>query len=167
MKKLRFDKDMTLILKGVCIIMMIIHHCAGGEDLWNISLKESNSIIEKIMSMCSAVGIYTFMVGYGYAFAKKKDFKDTLNRIVRLLIPFWVILFIFTIPVAYSSMNLQLFILNMFGINSVYNWFSWFVSFYIFSMIVLPLIGKLIDNKPVVWGGGIYCAILYNGSCCA
>lgn len=41
-------------------------------------------------------------------------------------------------------------LLNMFGINSEYNWYSWFVAFYIYCMIVMPFISKFIDRKPIV-----------------
>lgn len=42
-------------------------------------------------------------------------------------------------------------LLNMVGVNSQLNWFSWFVAFYIYAMIVMPFVGRLIDRKPILW----------------
>lgn len=37
----------------------------------------------------------------------------------------------------------------MFGINSSLNWFSWFVTFYIYAMVVMPFISRFIDKRPI------------------
>ncbi len=132
---LKFGKDKTAIIKGIAIIFMIMLHCGVAD----------------VLKLC--VGIFTFMVGYGYAFAKNKDWRYSLNHIKKLLIPFWTILFVFTFPVMYVQGNLdgaKMILLNMFGINSEYNWYSWFVAFYIYCMIVMPFMSKLIDRKPIV-----------------
>ena len=39
----------------------------------------------------------------------------------------------------------------MIGVNSQLNWFSWFVAFYIFAMITMPFVGRLIDKKPLLY----------------
>lgn len=132
---LSFGKDKTAIIKGIAIIFMIMLHCGVAD----------------VLKLC--VGIFTFMVGYGYAFAKKKDWRYSLQHIKKLLIPFWTILFVFTFPVMYIQGNLggaKMILLNMFGINSEYNWYSWFVAFYIYCMIIMPFISKVIDKKPII-----------------
>jgi hypothetical protein len=131
---LTFGKDKTAIIKGIAIIFMIMLHCGVAD----------------VLKLC--VGIFTFMVGYGYAFAKNKDWRYSLHHIKKLLIPFWTILFVFILPVLYIQGNLggaKMILLNMFGINSVYNFFSWFVAFYIYCMIVMPFISRIIDKKPI------------------
>lgn len=45
----------------------------------------------------------------------------------------------------------------MIGINSNLNWFSWFVTFYIYAMIVMPFFGRLIDRCP-----GLYASIFIS-----
>ena len=132
---LSFGKDKTAIIKGIAIIFMIMLHCGVAD----------------VLKLC--VGIFTFMVGYGYAFAKKKDWRYSLQHIKKLLIPFWTTLFVFTFPVMYIQGNLgraDLWLLNLIGINSEYNWYSWFVAFYIYCMIIMPFISKVIDKKPIV-----------------
>ncbi len=132
---LTFGKDKTAIIKGIAIVFMIMLHCGVAD----------------VLKLC--VGIFTFMVGYGYAFAKEKDWRYSLQHIKKLLIPFWTILFVFTFPVMYAQGNLggsKMILLNMFGINSEYNWYSWFVTFYIYCMIIMPLISRIIDKKPIM-----------------
>lgn len=161
--QLEFSKEYTAIIKGVALLLMILHHCLIP-SFWNIPLHELNStIIVSFGSTCKiCVGIFTFMVGYGYAFAAKKDFQYGLNHIIKLLIPYWVILFIFTLPVGFKEIDFYLFFLNLFGINSQYNWFSWFVAFFIFSMFILPIITKHINNKRVMLTGGGGIILFYS-----
>lgn len=135
---LTFGKDKTSIIKGIAIVFMIILHCSVGD----------------VFKLC--VGIFTFMVGYGYAFAKVKDWHYSMVHIRKLLIPFWVILFVFTFPVmAVKGIlfegGVEKLLLNLIGINSEYNWYSWFVAFFIYAMLVLPFMSRLIDRQPMLW----------------
>ena len=85
---LSFGKDKTAIIKGIAILFMIMLHCGVGD----------------VLKIC--VGIFTFMVGYGYAFARVKDWRYSWQHIKKLLVPFWAILFVFTFPVMYVKGNL-------------------------------------------------------------
>lgn len=150
-----FGKDKTAIIKGFAIIFMIILHCGIPEYYTEkMPFSENQLLVEcyKVLKLC--VGIFTFMVGYGYAFSKTKDLQYSWEHIEKLLIPFWTILFVFTFPIAFFYNNLgsiDSIILNLFGINSCLNWFSWFVAFYIYAMIIMPILSKIIDQKPIWW----------------
>lgn len=149
----RFDKDMTNIVKGFAIIFMMFLHCYPDSPWYIISLDFSHSPFksyEGAFKIC--VDMFTFMVGYGYAFSKKKDFKYSLQHIKKLFIPFWLILFVFTVPICYKQIiceDITTIIYNLFGIDSTYCLFSWFVYFFIFTMIVMPFISRIIDKKPL------------------
>lgn len=41
--------------------------------------------------------------------------------------------------------------LNMFGLDESLIWVSWFVFLYIWAMIVMPFMGRLIDRRPYLW----------------
>lgn len=103
---LDFGKDKTAIIKGWAILFMIILHCASPGN-WDIPLREfeNTGLVHFMGTFKLCVGIFTFMVGYGYAFSKTKDLKYSLVHIRKLLIPFWVILFIFTLPVCYNQIG--------------------------------------------------------------
>lgn len=49
------------------------------------------------------------------------------------------------------KLDIQQFVFYLFGIDSRLNWFSWYVYFYIYAMILLPLIVKFIDYSPILY----------------
>lgn len=148
---LEFGKDKTAIIKGVAILFMIVLHCSIP-SYWSVPMREfSNAgLIHFMGTFKLCVGIYTFMVGYGYAYAESKDLKYSLTHIRRLLVPFWIILFVFTIPFCFREIEIGNLLLNLVGINSRLNWFSWFVTFYIYAMAVMPFLARFIDKRPVL-----------------
>lgn len=152
---LTFGKDKTAIIKGFAIVFMIILHC--GDQGWyseTIPAFSTHSTLPRYFSIFKlCVGIFTFMVGLGYAFAKKKDLRYSFTHIKKLLFSFWTILFVFTVPVIIAKgewRGFNFLLLNAFGINSEWNWTSWFVAFFIYAMIVMPFISRIIDKKPIV-----------------
>lgn len=148
----RFDKTMTSIVKAFAIIFMMILHCYG--DNYDVSLDLKCSFLipyTGVFKIC--VGMFTFMVGYGYAFSKTKDLKYGWQHIKKLLIPFWTILFVFTLPFCLKKIaetDIVVLLYNLVGIDSSFNYYSWFVYFFIFAMLVMPFISRFIDNKPVL-----------------
>ncbi len=171
---LDFGKDKTAIIKGIAILMMIVLHCAIPGYWDNPPLELANECLAHFMGTFKlCVGIFTFMVGYGYAFSKTKDARYSLEHIQKLLIPFWVILFIFTLPASYNNLQggvCYKLTMNSLGINSELNWFSWFVAFYIYAMIIMPFISRIIDRSPVLWatvciGSAFACEIAMHELC--
>lgn len=149
----RFDKDMTCIVKGFAIIFMMLLHCYGKSD-YSVELDYSNSLFTGWSGMFKiCVGMFTFMVGYGYAFSRDKDMKYAWQHIKRLLISFWTILFVFTLPFCYKEVgitDIHILLYNLVGIDSTFNYYSWFVYFFIFAMLVLPFVSRFIDRKPLM-----------------
>lgn len=146
----RFDKGMTAIVKAFAIIFMMILHCYGGYD---VELDYSHSLLGDVSGAFKiCVGMFTFMVGYGYAFSRDKDMKYAWQHIKRLLIVFWTILFVFTLPFCIKKVadtDIVVLLYNLFGIDSTFNYYSWFVYFFIFAMLVMPFVSRFIDRKPV------------------
>lgn len=150
---LSFGKDKTAIIKGIAIVFMITHHC-GIPGFYDVRLPFFNHelIVDSFKTFRLCVGIFTFMVGYGYAFSKTKDLHYSWVHIKRLLLPFWTILIVFTFPIAlyFNEMGDAFSVfLNLLGINSRLNWFSWFVTFFIYAMIVMPILSRIINKKPI------------------
>ena len=142
--EITFGKDKTTILKGIAIILMIALHSSS-----NPNLQEVSPIIPTF-KIC--VGIFTFLVGFGYYFSKTKDFKYSYNHIKKLLIPFWTIFFLFIVPVVFTQLTnagWNIFFLNLIGVNSTFHWYSWFVAFFIYAMIVMPFLSHFIEKKPI------------------
>ena len=99
---LAFGKDKTAIVKGFAILFMIILHCGSSQGWYDVTIPAFNTYqgLQKVFGTFKiCVGIFTFMVGYGYAFSKNKDFKYSISHIWKMLLPFWIVLFVFTLPV--------------------------------------------------------------------
>lgn len=151
-QNVRFDKGVTSIVKGFAIIFMMLLHCYGKSD-YSVELDYSHSLFTGWSGMFKiCVGMFTFMVGYGYAFAKNKDMTYAWKHIKKLIIPFWTILFVFTLPFCFKEVagtDLDILLYNLVGIDSRFNYYSWFVYFFIFAMLVMPFVSRYIDRKPV------------------
>lgn len=169
----RFNKEITSIVKGVALILMMLLHCYAKSN-YDVTLDYQYFLFSGFnYSFKICVWMFAFMVGYGYAFSKTKDLKYSLQHIKKLLIPYWVILFVFSLPFCMDMVRengLKIFIYNLFGITDtngnapVYLKFGWFVYFYIFTMLVLPYVSRFIDKRPVrnsiiaiagFWGLGV------------
>lgn len=99
MATIRTDHDMTRMLQGIAIIFMIIHHLPisgidGGEPL-------VTSILGRyfVSNMKICVGIYTFLIGFGYYFTSKKNYHTAGLRIMRFLKRWWGLFFIIFLPI--------------------------------------------------------------------
>lgn len=145
---------MTRMLQGIAIIFMIIHHLPasginGGEPL--VTSLFGRKLISDV-KIC--VGIYTFLIGFGYCFTANKDYRTSRLRIVRFLRKWWGLFFLIFLPVGlalgtYKPAALSV-IYNAFGLREDLNWYSWFVYVYLYAMLVMPLFSRIIDRRPLV-----------------
>lgn len=158
---LQFTRDHTQIIKGIAILFMMILHVGGSGATYDVPMRTMADypmlgFLHPSFKLC--VGIFTFMIGYGYAFAKVKDWRYSIKHIWALLKVFWLILLVITVPSILLSgggnslkeNGVEDFIQNLFGVSESLNWYSWFVALYIFCMIVLPLISRWLDKKPIL-----------------
>lgn len=150
----RFDKEITGIIKGFAILFMMFLHCF--DNIYDTPLDYTYSLcrIHSVFKIC--VGIFVFMVGYGYSFSKTKDLHYGVQHIKRLLVPFWTILFLFTFPFCFNEViqdSIKRLLFNLIGIDSYYNWYSWFVYFFIYAMMLMPFIARYIDRRPLIHTG--------------
>lgn len=158
---LRFTRDYTQIIKGIAILFMMILHVGGSGATYDVSISTMDAypilgFLHPSFKLC--VGIFTFMVGYGYAFAKVKDWHYSTKHVWALLKVFWLILLVITVPSiliigggnSLKENGVEDFIQNLFGVSESLNWYSWFVALYIFCMIILPLISRWLDKKPIL-----------------
>lgn len=166
----RFDKEISRIVKGFALILMMILHFYG-QSHYDVELDfQFYPFFEFLRSFKICVAIFTFMVGYGYAFSKTKNLHYGLQHIKKLLIPYWIILFVFSIPFCMDIVlqnNVKIFVYNLFGITdtngnaAVYLKFGWFVYFYIYSMVVMPFVSRFIDKRPII--NSIFAIIFFLG----
>lgn len=104
--QITFGKDKTAIIKGFAIIFMILLHvfCGAGWYEDDIPMNHNEELIRFMHSFQICVGIFVFMVGYGYAFSKNKDFAYSAKHVKQLLTVFWAILFVFAVPASINTL---------------------------------------------------------------
>ncbi len=146
--ELQFGNDMSRIVRGIAIIMMVTNHCYPG----------------KIIPF--AVPLFTFLVGYGYAFARQRNYLHSLKRVWHLLSGFWIILFGICVPVAifytHYKFELRQLALNMFGLWPGFNFYCWYIYFYIFAMALMPLLSRVVDRFGLA--GALVLVALFGGA---
>ncbi len=127
-----FSPDKSQILRGIAIIFMIALH---NDTLPGFKI---------------CVPIFTFLVGYGYAFAKDKNLKHGLKRSWHLLSHFWLILLGICLPTAILAggfkPTLGGVLPELFGLDSQLNWYSWYIYFYIYAMAAMIPASRLISR---------------------
>ncbi|AXI10768.1 acyltransferase [Oceanobacillus zhaokaii] len=159
-------KDMK-ILKGVAILFMLSLHLFARKDVGGLyeTFSEINGIplvyyIGLFGDAC--VPIYLFASGYGLYLSlgklntMKSKLKKNLIRILKLLINFWIILFLFMaiaflvgMPEAFSG-GINQFFLNFFLLSSSYNGAWWYLQTYVILVLLSPVFIKIIQKHHFI-----------------
>lgn len=123
---------MSRIIRGIAVIMMVFNHCMPG----------------KIIAI--AVPLFSFLVGYGYAFARERSVRHSLKRIWHLLSYYWLIVVVLVMPAAiigyHKPIPLSEIVLSLFGLSGMLDAYCWYIYFYIIVMLLMPVLSRLIDR---------------------
>ena len=184
-KDIYFSKTDSKIIKGLAVILMLMHHLwaypnniAGGElkHIFNINGISSLYYLGLFGKIC--VSIFFFVGGYGiYKLSEDKD-CNLLNNIKKIYIKYWKVFLIF-VPIAllffrnqiaycenasvyalYSNFNKTDLIKNFLGFADSLNWEWWFLHSYLIAIITFPFIKKLFENKSTFFN--IIIIIIYT-----
>lgn len=144
------EKKTTQMIKGMAIIIMITHHFIVMPF---IELPYLVTLFGYACKIC--VAIYAVLSGYGYFFAKERTVRYGMKKIWGLLQIYWISLFTLFIPAAISGgweLTPWSLIVQLFGLLPNLNWFAWYVFFYIFCMLVMPVLYKykVFRFKPLI-----------------
>lgn len=89
------NKNTTQMIKGIAILIMIMHHFIV------IPFSELPYLVTLFGYACKiCVAVYAVLSGYGYFFAKEKTVRYGLKKIWGLLQIYWLSLFTLFIPAA-------------------------------------------------------------------
>lgn len=156
---MRFEKDMTRVVKGFAIICMILVHC-NNTNQYNFEVGTDYAPFFQARHVFHiSRWLYGFLIGYGYAFARKKSLSYGYDHARRLVLKYWVFLFLLTVPLclpAVAATGWERIAYNAFGVDPTYSPFNWYISFYILAMATMPLASRLIDRKPVIATIGLF-----------
>lgn len=148
-----FDKETTLIIKGIALLMMFAHHFFTFPEWWIDGIKYP--VLEQLAPYFSSplklcVSIFCFLSGYFYYYAKDKTYSYSARKITDLLIDYWGVFFLFafiailTVGYYYTPGGI---IAEMFALNLPTMTFCWYVYFYYIYMLLFPLMNKLIGKN--------------------
>ena len=153
------SKNKSDAIKVIAVIFMIMHHLFAFPDrikgVQYISVYKVNQTISLeyfIAEFCLiCVPIFLFLSGYGLykKYSYIVTYKEIKNRILKLLINYWIILFIFYfigLILGKYTLNIKEFIMNFLTISSSYNREWWFLNTYIILIILYPVILILINR---------------------
>ena len=166
-----FSKEDTKLIKGIAIVWMIAHHLfmfpdrvMGGnlKSFFTFFDQGGATYLGQFGNIC--VSIFFFCSGYGIYLGCKNKKIDLLDKLKKLYCSYWKVFLIF-IPIAfiffskqpiycvdesicsrYAEFKWDSFIKNMLGFDSSYNSEWWFFKSYVFALITVPVIMKLVNR---------------------
>lgn len=120
MSSIFFNKDDTNTIKGIAVVMMLTHHFFTFPEWWTdatiFSLNIDNLIyLQSALKIC--VAIFCFLNGYLLWFTSEK--KNLLSKIMKMMIPYWIVFSICSIIhiVCGGRVYLRRIYNRIFGIN--------------------------------------------------
>ncbi|CNH97865.1 Acyltransferase family [Yersinia pekkanenii] len=152
-----FTRNETNYIKGIAIILMLMHHLFAFPERIPPDVNIINSFpfitwdidnfIASFGKIC--VAMFLFISGYGYSFKNKISFKYSFNKLKKLYFSYWLVFIIF-IPIGFLFVNndwddsspIKL-AKNIIGVSSDYNGEWWFIRLYVVYVLALPIISRL------------------------
>ncbi len=161
-QKYRISYNYSMALKGIAVILMVLHHGLGLPGEWfeeglgfgHIILGERNlyQVAGNPLKLC--VSIFAFLTGYSYCIKRQYTFKYGIKKAWGLLTKYWFVLFFVFYPLGYFISGhipgVKEIIFNTFSIHQRAVSFSWYVLFYVLCMCSLPLLVRLVTGKSPV-----------------
>lgn len=146
------------MLKGVAILAMLMLHLFCRRDnlpytplLW---IGDTPLIYYFGLFGDICVAIYCFVSGYAhYMQSSKTELRHRWKRLLRFLIPFWVIAAVFSVIGIFTGnpaipASVKEFLLNCLTIKNSYNGAWWYANTYILLVALQPLSRKFVERCP-------------------
>lgn len=169
------NKNDSLALKGIAIIMMLLYHlfyCGTGggriPDIVYLNSVERLCLV-RFSELCYPVSLYVMLTGYGFFCTfEKLTIKKVLNKVLYIFLHLWLI-YLILLPVAcyirpdrYPGSIMEL-VKNVFSIESTYCTEQWFLLPYIIMLFSSKLLCRIIDrcNSVIVIIGALFLYLLY------
>lgn len=175
-----FTKDNTYIAKSVAIILMFIHHLFAfpnrlldGVTYVSCFLVGGNTPIEFYVGEFGKICVSMFMVLSGYGtYLSLLTNKNSItyfiyNKIKHLYLIYWKVFIIF-IPIGMClgvkriEKDVGSILYNFSALKISYNGEWWFLTPFIMTLILLPLIKQWLDRKNAEIGVDIFIIISFT-----
>ncbi len=148
-KTLSLDKNCSTMIKGIAVLLMILHHLWGFPDrVPELQLPNAYVQIGSAGKIC--VSIFMFLSGYGlYANYLRQGQAHIWKRIWNVYKRYWQVFLVF-VPIGYIMglhLDIQEAIGNLICLSCSYNHEWWFLATYIELLLVFALIMKIADQR--------------------
>lgn len=159
----KISKNQSDIMKGIAILMMLVHHGFTFPHWIVETVYEPDLIFAAYFNSPTrlCVGIFAFLTGWVYALDGRHSLKESGNKLIKFLVTYWIVcipsLLIANIFGGYRLEFVGV-LTEMLGLSNEVMIFCWYVPFYMISMLLLPCIFKLWDKS--LWEGIITGIIL-------
>lgn len=156
-----FSKDMSGMIKGVAILMMLAHHCFAFPDFWLDGFRVGTipAMISNHFKIC--VAVFAFITGYGFCVGRSNTYKDVIRKLINFLGQYWLQLFLIFLPIACVgfTFSLERMLYNLIALYDNIILFAWYVFFHCCVLLTFPLAKRLLNKGPawdlaVVLAGG-------------
>ena len=166
------DKDKSLQLKGVAILMMLFLHLFNtlervGECTTYINFLNGKPLVYAVARVCGlCVPIYLFISGYGLTKSKNLDTTALFRRLRRVYSHYWLVFAIFiplgciVVPSVYPGNVLEC-VLNFFSVSVSYNGEWWFLLPYALLLFLARWLVPLV-RRCSSWQNALVFALLYG-----
>lgn len=156
----KFDVEMSTLIKGIAIIFMVIHHLFGFPAWYIKGIDYSGiTILGKTLPQCTlysvkiCVNMFAFITGYAYFYNKNQTLRYGIKKIWGLLKRYWFILFAIFIPIAvlynHQQISKDVIFFNLFALDKRIVTFSWYIYFFVVTMLTLPFVIKIFNGKKI------------------
>ena len=173
--KTYFDRNDTKVIKGVAVLLMLLHHLWGFPDRIALEGGFTSRIavfgepiylyLADFAKIC--VSMFMFLGGYGICKSWQSGKLDLTKKLKELYIMYWKIFLVF-VPIGFiffdnqkqycadasvcskfSQFSIRVLLTDFLGIGHKYNAEWWFLFSYIIATLTFPLIVRFFEKKSV------------------
>lgn len=176
----RFEKEDTLLIKGIAVAMMLIHHVLFFEGRLNADMLPvafvpimDTSLAKYIAGFCQVcVSLFIFLSGFGLMRScTDRPATTVIKHLKKIYLSLWKVFVVF-IPIGFllfshqgdyatdksicdvfASFDLRTFVSNFLGMSFEYNGEWWFIKTYIIALLTFPVARMLIKKTNGFWCG--------------
>lgn len=170
----QLDKKDFGPIKGAALLLMLAHHFYGFPDTLTNGAVYPNTLVLTVTAgywvehagrIC--VSLFAFLTGYAACRFHPEGFSlpSGLRKARMLLERYWLILFAVFLPLAYFLTDYiptrSEILLNLFALRNCVIPYAWYVYFFVFAMLALPLCIRCFRGKK--WTGFLLPVLLCAG----
>lgn len=165
-EKYQFDGEVSQIVKGIAIIIMVFHHLFGnlewiveGNNFFSLSIGTQSLEYFFAVPGKICISIYAFLSGYGlYASYqhKKQSIGTVVKRVFSVLTNWWLIVLLCFLPLAFicgQQIDGRMVLENLLLTGNTWCPFADYLLFYVTVLITYPAVYWMLNkvNKPFLF----------------